>query len=146
MQDGDKIIKDLWKIRFDHEHKGRDEEGSWSQKPKGGKGKVGKGKGGKGAKGKGPGRAKGRPKSGKGKGKGKGGKGKGGRSLDEEEAMRPGKLSCGSAHKILKVIRETAPKTVKFGTTTDDKCAYFINAKEERALKSKVRRAIMFGR
>lgn len=144
MQDGDKIIKDMWKIRFDHEHKGRDEEGSWSQKPKGGKGKGkgGKGKGGKGAKGKGPGKAKGRPKG----GKGKGGKGKGGRSLDEEEAMRPGKLSCGSAHKILKVVRETAPKTVKFGTTTDDKCAYFINAKEEKALKSKVRRAIMFGR
>lgn len=142
MEDGDKIVNDLWKIRLDHEqHKGRDEGSSRSQKPKGGKG--GKGKGGMGGKAK----AKGRPKGGKGKGgQGKGGQGKGGRSLDEEEAVRPGQLSCGAAHKILKVVRETAPKTVKFGTTMDDKCAFFVNVKGEKALKSKIRKALLFSR
>lgn len=137
MEDGDRIVKDLWKIRLDHEHKGRDERSLESQRARGGKGR-----GGKGGKGKGAGKGKGRPKS----GKGKNGRGRGGRSLDEEEAMRPGKLSCRSAHKILKVVRETSPKSIKFGTTTDDKCAFYMHAKDEKALKSKIRKALVLSR
>ena len=117
-----------------------------SQRSKGGKGKGGKGgkgrNGGKGGKGKGISKGKGRPKG----GKGRGGKGRGGRSLEEDDAARPGKLSCKSAQKILKVVRDAAPKSVKLGTTEDNKGAYYIQAKDEKAVRSKVRKALMFGR
>lgn len=158
MADGDKMVKQLWDIRREHEKKG-DKKG----KKKGDKKKKGKkfgrdaaspepesqkksGKGGKGGR---PGKSKGGAKKGKGKGKPKGGKGRGKKvrkGRDEAEVERPGKLSCRSAHKILKVTREFAPNGIHIGTTKDDQCAYYIHPKDEKTLMNKYRRALMFRR
>ena len=163
MADGDKMVKQLWDIRREHEKKGNKNDKKKGDKKKKKKGKkFGRdaspepepqkkkgGKGSKGGKGGRGGKSKGSPKGGKGKGKPKGGKGRGKKvrmGRDEAEVERPGKLSCRSAHKILKVVGEFAPNGIHVGTTKDDQCAYYIHPKDEKTLMSKFRRALMFSR
>ena len=162
MADGDKMVKQLWDIRREREKNG-DKKGDKKNGAKGDKKKgkkfgrdaaspepePQKKKGGKGGKGGKAGKSKGGAKGGKGKGKPKGGKGKGKKvrmGRGEAEVERPGKLSCRSAHKILKVVREFAPNGIHVGTTKDDQCAYYIHPKDEKTLMSKFRRALMFSR
>lgn len=157
MEDGDNMVKNLWNVRNDAEKKGRDEassemssEESLDEQRKKGGNRKGKGRfrGGKGRGGKGRGGSRGGSRSGS---RGGGGRGRGGRSLeslesfDEEDSMGAAKISCSSAQRILKVVRDFAPKSVKVGTTPDNKCAYYIYPKEEKTLKSKVRKAFLRG-
>lgn len=155
MADGDKMVKQLWDIRREHEKKGDKKGKNKGDKKKKGK-KFGRDaspepepqkKGGKGGKGGRPKKSKGGAKGGKGKGKGGKGRDKKVRKgRDEAEVERPGKLSCRSAHKILKVTREFAPNGIHIGTTKDDQCAYYIHPKDEKTLMNKYRRALMFRR
>ena len=167
IEDGDTVVKELWNIRDEVEHRGRDDYDSDdesslegrdeasldSQKKKGGKGRFRGGKGRKGKGRKGKGRGGGGIKGGMGGSQGgmggsKGGyKGRGGsrgRSLDEEATTaNPFYLSCNSAFNILKAFQDFAPKAIKMGVSEDDKLVYYVYPKEEKALKSKLRKAVL---
>ena len=127
------------------QRKGRDEESLGGQKKgrKGRGGNRGKGRGGN----RRPGQGRGGQGRGGGRGRGGGGRGRTKRSLDEENSMEAGKLTCRSAKKILKLVRDTAPKSIKIGTAKKDgQAAYYMYPKEERNLKTKIGRALFWGR
>ncbi|SPO02810.1 uncharacterized protein DNG_05485 [Cephalotrichum gorgonifer] len=143
---GDDVVKQLWNIRRSPQRNTRDES---SLETRDNENNQGKGRGGKGrGKGKWKG-GKGR-KGGKGKSSQKGGKGRG-RSVEEdmndkEGAVGRSRMSCKSAKRVLKVVRDFVPKSVKVGSTEDGKGAYYIRAKDEKNLKSKIRRAVLMSR